>query len=220
MLQHTRITDEAGDNEFDCYLADSCIPTGSAALMNWKVYPNLAKLAVSVHLIPGVYLYWFSDHFLTILLYLHLSMLNKHSPVVVYSSLISAIGSALKLFALSCALEIGHTRTWSQMRSYWVSFFQTVMMTRVFLVGLRMTNCGGFGILLCSTVFLIKKLLANPVWKNRTRPYPVWPGPSGAGTGLSQVSMLGTWPDPSHTPMSSIASALPASLRGYLLSLI
>lgn len=44
-------------DELDRYLADSLIPTDDPLqwwIMNRKVYPNLSKLAISIHSIPGV----------------------------------------------------------------------------------------------------------------------------------------------------------------------
>jgi len=43
-------------DEFDCYLADGVVPTDDPLkwwLMNRKVYPNLARLATSVHSAMG-----------------------------------------------------------------------------------------------------------------------------------------------------------------------
>ena len=43
-------------DELDRYLADSCIPMDDPLawwLMNRKVYPNLAKLAISIHTCMG-----------------------------------------------------------------------------------------------------------------------------------------------------------------------
>lgn len=45
-------------DELDRYLADSLVPTEDPLewwKMNWKVYPNLAKLAISVHLAMGTW---------------------------------------------------------------------------------------------------------------------------------------------------------------------
>jgi len=49
-------TPPSNADELDRYLADSCVPTDDPLhwwIMNRKVYPNLAKLAISVHSIPG-----------------------------------------------------------------------------------------------------------------------------------------------------------------------
>jgi len=46
-------------DKLDRYLANSCVPTDDPLqwwIMNWKVYPNLAKLAISIHCIPGMWL--------------------------------------------------------------------------------------------------------------------------------------------------------------------
>jgi len=56
-----RVNGGAGEevnDELDRYLADRCVPTEDPLnwwIMNRKVYPNLAKLAISLHLIPGAY---------------------------------------------------------------------------------------------------------------------------------------------------------------------
>lgn len=50
------LSDADTSDEFDRYLADSCVPTDDPLawwLMNRKVYPNLAKLAISVHTSMG-----------------------------------------------------------------------------------------------------------------------------------------------------------------------
>lgn len=54
MSKHTRVN--GGVDDLDRYLADGCVPTDDPLqwwIMNRKVYPDLAKLAISVHLIPG-----------------------------------------------------------------------------------------------------------------------------------------------------------------------
>lgn len=48
----------AGRDELDRYLADKCVPTDNALqwwIISRNVYPNLAKFAISLHLIPGVF---------------------------------------------------------------------------------------------------------------------------------------------------------------------
>jgi hypothetical protein len=59
MAKHTRVGTAAGNaDELECYLMDGCIPAEDPLqwwIMNQKVYPNLAKLAISVHCIPGAY---------------------------------------------------------------------------------------------------------------------------------------------------------------------
>lgn len=50
-------------DEFDRYLADSLVPMEDPLewwKMNRKVYPNLAKLAISVHLAMGMFSLLFS----------------------------------------------------------------------------------------------------------------------------------------------------------------
>lgn len=58
MSKRTRVNGGIGDeDDLDRYLADGCVPTEDPLqwwIMNRKVYPNLAKLAISVHLIPGL----------------------------------------------------------------------------------------------------------------------------------------------------------------------
>ncbi|KAF5362814.1 hypothetical protein D9757_014266 [Collybiopsis confluens] len=57
MSKQSQLASFASDrDELDRYLMDSCVPTENPLhwwLMNHKVYPNLAKLAVSVHTIPA-----------------------------------------------------------------------------------------------------------------------------------------------------------------------
>ncbi|KAF5364882.1 hypothetical protein D9757_015275 [Collybiopsis confluens] len=57
MSKQSQLASFASDrDELDRYLMDSCVPTENPLhwwLMNRKVYPNLAKLAVSVHTIPA-----------------------------------------------------------------------------------------------------------------------------------------------------------------------
>lgn len=62
-------TDLPGDDdELDRYLADSCVQTNDVLawwFLNRKVYPNLARLAISIHCCMGEYLIHY--------FYLHLS---------------------------------------------------------------------------------------------------------------------------------------------------
>jgi len=54
--QTTTSLPDSDVDEFDRYLADSCVQTADPLawwLMNRKVYPNLAKLAISVHTSMG-----------------------------------------------------------------------------------------------------------------------------------------------------------------------
>ncbi|KAF5355384.1 hypothetical protein D9757_014613 [Collybiopsis confluens] len=58
MSKQSQLTPSAsGCDELDRYLMDSCVPNNNPLhwwLMNRKVYPNLAKLAISVHTIPAI----------------------------------------------------------------------------------------------------------------------------------------------------------------------
>ncbi|KAE9403450.1 hypothetical protein BT96DRAFT_815057, partial [Gymnopus androsaceus JB14] len=80
---------------------------------NRKVYPNLAKLAILVHLIPGVY---FLRFFFCIILLLPLPS-NSHSHVVASSYPIFETVFTLTEFAPSCALVTGCGRIISQTMS-------------------------------------------------------------------------------------------------------
>ena len=59
MTKHTQVCEGStatGKDELDRYLADVAVPTDDPLhwwIMNRKVYPTLAKLAISLHLIPG-----------------------------------------------------------------------------------------------------------------------------------------------------------------------
>ena len=47
-------------DELERYLKDSVVPAENPLdwwIMNHKVYPNLSKLAISVHLVMGMYLF-------------------------------------------------------------------------------------------------------------------------------------------------------------------
>jgi len=58
MVKHTQAGAalDSGMDELDRYMADGCVPTQDPLLWwiaNRKLYPNLSKLAISVHSIPG-----------------------------------------------------------------------------------------------------------------------------------------------------------------------
>lgn len=69
MSSQTRAASQNNDtDQFDRYLADSCIQTDDPLqwwLVNRKLYPDLARLAISIHCVMGTCLVFLSSKILT-----------------------------------------------------------------------------------------------------------------------------------------------------------
>lgn len=140
MAQWTQINGSAvSEDELNHYLADNCVPMEDPLwwwVMNWKVYPNLSKLAISVHLIPGAYFDLFfqsfsQSSFLASSLSIECTFSHGH---ILIPHLRNRLHSET-VCALMCFGDWS-LRTLAQMQSYWNSYSKKVMIMMKILPGL------------------------------------------------------------------------------------